>query len=68
MSPIYRNHVQINGRFVRCPTCQAPFVDPIPPRWPVTLKGEISDAAITLHLPDCEFLDELRKGTDHAEG
>jgi hypothetical protein len=59
--PIYRTSVEIKGRFVACPLCHAPVVDPIPPHWPVTLTGGIRDAVITPHLPKCPHLAALRK-------
>jgi len=59
--PIYRTSVEIRGRFVRCPVCRAPFVDPIPPHWPVTLNGSIRDAEVTPHLPKCGHLDAIRE-------
>lgn len=66
--PIYRVPVEIKGRFVRCPLCRAPFIDPIPKHWPVTLDGSIRDAAITPHLPKCKHLDDLRKESADVPG
>jgi len=66
--PIYRVPVKIEGRFVCCTLCHAPFVDPIPPHWPVTIDGRISDAVITPHLPKCPHLTAIREERAHVAG
>jgi hypothetical protein len=57
VSPINPHEILLTGRYLRCPSCSAPWSEPIPPHWLLTVKGEVTDARITPHLPNCLALE-----------
>lgn len=43
-----------NGRFLRCPECEAPWTEPIPDDWTVTAVGNYGlGHLVTPHKPGC---------------
>lgn len=62
VSPVNPRKVQLSGEYLRCPSCQCPWAEPIPPRWVLTVHGTMDDAWLTPHLPTCAELRRIRKG------
>jgi hypothetical protein len=64
VSPTNHNLIQLTGRYAECPACHVPNCDPVPPRYPLTVRGPSSDCEITPHLPTCLYLCKVREGAE----
>lgn len=49
------SHYVIHGDYVRCPNCQAPWVEPRPDDWTLQLRVQAhGDVLLMPHRPGCE--------------
>lgn len=62
VSPTDPNLLSIVGHYAECPECHTPACDPVPPRYPVTVRGVSPHALITPHVPTCIYLRKVREG------